>query len=123
MIAVIFEVVPSAAGRESYFEIAADLKPLLETIDGFISVERFQSLADPENSCRCPSGAMNRRFWPGATRPITVPRRRRAGAACSSPTGCGSPPSSAITAWMSGTKRRRTAVSPMGEGRPRHAGK
>ena len=47
MIAVIFEVVPSAAGRESYFEIAADLKPLLETIDGFISVERFQSLADP----------------------------------------------------------------------------
>ena len=47
MIAVIFEVVPSAAGRETYFEIAADLKPLLETIDGFISVERFQSLADP----------------------------------------------------------------------------
>ena len=47
MIAVIFEVAPSAAGGESYFEIAADLKPLLETIDGFISVERFQSLADP----------------------------------------------------------------------------
>ena len=47
MIAVIFEVVPSAAGRESYFEIAADLKPLLEMLDGFISVERFRSLADP----------------------------------------------------------------------------
>jgi heme-degrading monooxygenase HmoA len=27
--------------------MAADLKPLLETMDGFISVERYQSLTDP----------------------------------------------------------------------------
>src|SRR6187551_938344 len=38
---------PRAGRREDYLGIAADLKPLLETIDGFISVERFQSLTDP----------------------------------------------------------------------------
>lgn len=47
MIAVIFEVEPTEGRRDSYLGIAADLKPLLETMDGFISVERFQSLTDP----------------------------------------------------------------------------
>lgn len=47
MIAVIFEVTPSAEGRERYLSLAADLKPLLAEIDGFISIERFQSLTDP----------------------------------------------------------------------------
>jgi heme-degrading monooxygenase HmoA len=47
MIAVIFEVVPAPGRRDDYLAIAAELKPLLETIDGFISVERFQSLSDP----------------------------------------------------------------------------
>ena len=45
MIAVIFEVQPQAGHENRYFEIAAQLKPLLEGIDGFISVERFESLA------------------------------------------------------------------------------
>lgn len=45
MIAVIFEVEPDDA--EAYLRIAADLKPLLEEIDGFISIERFQSLSTP----------------------------------------------------------------------------
>jgi heme-degrading monooxygenase HmoA len=44
MIAVIFEVIPHEASAARYFEIAAQLKPVLETIDGFISVERFESL-------------------------------------------------------------------------------
>ncbi len=48
MIAVIFEVLPSAAGRPAYLEQAARLKPLLEQMDGFISVERFQSLSNPD---------------------------------------------------------------------------
>lgn len=48
MIAVIFEVWPYAERRGEYFEIAADLRPLLEQIDGFVSIERFQSLNDPE---------------------------------------------------------------------------
>lgn len=47
MIAVIFEVEPADGRREAYLGIAADLRPLLERIDGFISVERFQSLANP----------------------------------------------------------------------------
>jgi heme-degrading monooxygenase HmoA len=47
MIAVIFEVVPHPDGRQRYLDHAAALRPLLEGIDGFISIERFQSLADP----------------------------------------------------------------------------
>jgi heme-degrading monooxygenase HmoA len=47
MIAVIFEVEPVAARRDAYLDIAAKLKPELEKIDGFISVERFQSITNP----------------------------------------------------------------------------
>lgn len=47
MIAVIFEVVPADGQREHYLQRAADLRPVLETMDGFISIERFQSLSDP----------------------------------------------------------------------------
>ena len=46
MIAVIFEVWPADGRRQTYLDIAARLKPELERIDGFISIERFQSLAD-----------------------------------------------------------------------------
>jgi heme-degrading monooxygenase HmoA len=46
VIAVIFEVEPNAAHRDDYFRIAAELRPLLDEIDGFISIERFQSLSD-----------------------------------------------------------------------------
>jgi heme-degrading monooxygenase HmoA len=44
MIAVIFEVWPNR--REDYLDIAAELRPLLQQIDGFISVERFESLTE-----------------------------------------------------------------------------
>jgi heme-degrading monooxygenase HmoA len=47
MIAVIFEVWPKADRKQDYLNIAADLKPLLEKIDGFISIERFESLYEP----------------------------------------------------------------------------
>jgi heme-degrading monooxygenase HmoA len=46
MIAVIFEVWPNASRRQDYFELAAGLRSELERIDGFISVERFVSIAD-----------------------------------------------------------------------------
>jgi heme-degrading monooxygenase HmoA len=46
MIAVIFEVYPADGRKESYLEMAAKLRPILEEIDGFISVERFQSITD-----------------------------------------------------------------------------
>ena len=44
MIAVIFEVVPYLGERHHYLDLAGDLRPHLETIDGFISIERFESL-------------------------------------------------------------------------------
>ncbi len=47
MIAVIFEVWPTPEGKGDYFDIAASLRPELERVDGFLSVERFQSLTDP----------------------------------------------------------------------------
>ena len=47
MIAVIFEVQPKEDRRQSYLDLAAELRPLLEEIDGFISIERFESLTAP----------------------------------------------------------------------------
>jgi heme-degrading monooxygenase HmoA len=46
MIAVIFEVWPADGHKQTYLDIAAKLKPELEKIDGFLSIERFQSLVD-----------------------------------------------------------------------------
>jgi len=47
MHAVIFEVWPKEEGRQQYLDIAAALRPTLEKMDGFISIERFQSLSEP----------------------------------------------------------------------------
>ncbi len=47
MIAVIFEVYPADGRMQDYLDIAAEMLPELEKIDGFISVERFQSLTEP----------------------------------------------------------------------------
>ncbi|HWA39589.1 MAG TPA: antibiotic biosynthesis monooxygenase [Burkholderiales bacterium] len=47
MIAVIFEVVAAEGKQEAYLDLAAQLRPLLEKIDGFVSVERFASLSTP----------------------------------------------------------------------------
>ncbi|MEO7640796.1 MAG: antibiotic biosynthesis monooxygenase [Ramlibacter sp.] len=47
MVCVIFEVWPQAGHREGYLNWAAELKEELLTMDGFISIERFQSLTDP----------------------------------------------------------------------------
>ena len=46
MIAVIFEVEPKDGRAGDYFDLAAELKPELEKADGFISVERFESLVN-----------------------------------------------------------------------------
>jgi heme-degrading monooxygenase HmoA len=47
MVSVIFEVWPHPDHRQGYLDWAAELKRELETMDGFISIERFQSLTDP----------------------------------------------------------------------------
>lgn len=46
MIAVIFEVWPADGRKQAYLDLAAGLRPELERIDGFVSIERFQSLTD-----------------------------------------------------------------------------
>src|SRR5437879_7832135 len=48
MIAVIFEVYPARGRKDDYLNLAAALRAELEANDGFISVERFQSLTDPD---------------------------------------------------------------------------
>ena len=47
MIAVIFEVQPADGRRDDYLAIAARMRPMLDRVEGFVSVERFQSLTDP----------------------------------------------------------------------------
>lgn len=47
MIAVIFEVEPAERQETLYLDTAAELRPLLDGIEGFISVERFKSLTNP----------------------------------------------------------------------------
>ena len=47
MIAIIFEVWPRSGHKQQYLDFAASLRPLLERIDGFISVERFESISEP----------------------------------------------------------------------------
>ena len=48
MIAVIFEVtLENDEKKDRYLEIAADLRPILDTVDGFISIERFASVSSP----------------------------------------------------------------------------
>ena len=47
MIAVIFEGMAQDDRKEAYLDIAARLRPLLADIDGFVSIERFQSLTTP----------------------------------------------------------------------------
>jgi len=46
MIAVIFEVKPKSEGKKEYLQIASELRELLKDIDGFISIERFQSISE-----------------------------------------------------------------------------
>jgi heme-degrading monooxygenase HmoA len=48
MIAVIFEVIPAEGKLNEYFDIAAMLRSELDKIEGFISIERFQSITNPK---------------------------------------------------------------------------
>ncbi len=46
MYAVIFEVYPTKSGKDEYLKIASNLREFLQNREGFISIERFQSLVD-----------------------------------------------------------------------------
>jgi heme-degrading monooxygenase HmoA len=81
MIAVIFEVWPAQGRKEDYLAIAASLRADLEQIDGFLSVERFQSLTEPDKllslSFWHDEDAVRR--WRNQTRHRTSQARGRAG--------------------------------------------
>jgi heme-degrading monooxygenase HmoA len=47
MFSVIFEVLPAQGKKDEYLELAKHLKPILETIDGFVDNERFESRLRP----------------------------------------------------------------------------
>jgi heme-degrading monooxygenase HmoA len=47
VIAVIFEAVPQPSRKDAYLDLAAHLRPMLDAVDGFVSIERFESLARP----------------------------------------------------------------------------
>lgn len=47
MLAVIFEFEPVGDRRQDYLDFAASLGPVLESIDGFLSIERFESINQP----------------------------------------------------------------------------
>ena len=47
MIAVIFEFTPAEGRKQEYFDLAAGLKPELEKAEGFLSIERFESITTP----------------------------------------------------------------------------
>jgi len=48
MIAVIFELTPAPGRKQEYLDLAAGLAAALKDRDGFISIERFQSISNPE---------------------------------------------------------------------------
>ena len=48
MVAVLFEAFPAKGKWDEYMDIAAKLRPELNQIEGFISIERFQSVTDPK---------------------------------------------------------------------------
>jgi heme-degrading monooxygenase HmoA len=77
MIAVIFEVHPRPGQQEAYLDATAALRPLLTRIDGFISIERIESLTSPGKIV-----SLSYWFGNGATWSLTRGFRARAGRSC-----------------------------------------
>ena len=78
MIGIIFEVWPAEGRKQEYLDIAARLRPLLDQIDGFVSIERFESLSEPgKTSCHSPSFEIRRRWSSGENSRRTASLKRR----------------------------------------------
>lgn len=94
MIAVIFEVTPHANKKANYLDVAAEMRPLVDEIDGFLSVERFQSLTNPEKLLPLShSFEMRRRSTSGVISQNTGVRKNWGVQGISRTTGCASPTS------------------------------
>ena len=105
MIAVIFEVAPEPPFVQEYLDLAAGLRAELDTIDGFLSVERYASLSRPGYILSFPSGATKMRWRTGVNPHRTGRRRCVAATACSSITACGWRTSCATTESATATQR------------------
>ena len=88
MIAVIFEVWPHPEYRGPYLDLAAELRPHLAGIDGFISVERFESLTEPGKLLSLSIWRDEAALRTGAGSASTGQPRRWAAAGCSRTTAC-----------------------------------
>ena len=114
MIAVIFEVWPKPERKKQYLDIAAQLRPILEKIDGFISIERFESLIEPGKILSLSFSAMRPRCRRGGQRTSIVWRKPKDAAKYLLIIGYGLPASFEITAWMSARRLRMTVAACMG---------
>ena len=112
MIAVIFEVFPAEGRRDEYLDIAAAMRPMVEEVDGFISVERFQSLTNPDKLLSISFFEDEARWIVGGTSRPTGAHRQRAVRASSRITGSRSRTCCGITECSTATKRPRTARPP-----------
>jgi hypothetical protein len=88
MMAVIFEVWPAEGRREDYLRLAAELRTHLSTFDGFISVERFESLYEQGKLLCCSSGATSRRSPHGGPTCFIGACKRPAVPRCSGTIAC-----------------------------------
>jgi len=79
MFSVIFEVFPKKERFEEYIALVKHLKPILDTIDGFVDNERFESKGDGVGFFHIQRGAMKSRLFAGAPRASTT--RFRSGVA------------------------------------------
>lgn len=79
MIAVLFEAKAAPAHQARYLQLAAELKPLLADIDGFIDIERFQSLTTDGKILSLSGGGMKRPSAAGSRMSSIRPRRPKAG--------------------------------------------
>ncbi len=75
MIAVIFEVTPAEGRKDDYLSLAAKMRLLAEEVEGFLSVERFQSLTDPDKILSLSFSRPKQRSSAGETSPRTAPLR------------------------------------------------
>ncbi len=94
MIAVIFEVLPHSDRKQDYLDAASALRQHLEDIDGFISIERFESLTHPGKIL---SLSVWRDGSSGERLNLTDPSRQRADRISLPTTGSASLPSSGTT--------------------------
>jgi|SRR6516164_549575 len=75
MIAVIFEVWPASGRKDDYLNLAASLRGELDGADGFISIERFQSLTDPDKLLSLSVWRDLAQQYPASRQPGRGPRR------------------------------------------------